>query len=114
MFLVLLFLDIRKRRKRANSLVVSKKKRKLLPFIPTEDPTRRLEQMASLATALTATGTEFSNVLTYKPGMAPRSANCSALERGGMQVNWKTMTFAIHFHVKNLTFKCFGKVTRWA
>ncbi|XP_015886639.3 histone-lysine N-methyltransferase ATXR6 [Ziziphus jujuba] len=78
--------DIRKRRKRANSLVVSKKRRKLLPFIPTEDTTRRLEQMASLATALTATRTEFSNELTYKPGMAPRSANCSALERGGMQV----------------------------
>lgn len=49
--------------------------------------------MASLATALTATRTEFSNELTYKPGMAPRSANCSALERGGMQVNWKTDDF---------------------
>lgn len=88
-------LDIRKRRKRANSLVMSKKKRKLLPFNPTEESTRRLEQMASLATALTATGTEFSNELTYVRGMAPRSANCAALERGGMQVQiCKTMTFA--------------------
>lgn len=78
--------DIRKRRKRANSLVMSKKKRRLLPFNPTEDLTRRLEQMASLATALTATGTKFSNKLTYVPGMAPRSANCPALEQGGMQV----------------------------
>lgn len=42
--------------------------------------------MASLATALTATKTEFSNELTYMPGMAPRSANCPALEHGGMQV----------------------------
>ncbi|XP_062120055.1 histone-lysine N-methyltransferase ATXR6 [Humulus lupulus] len=78
--------DIRKKRKRGSSLVMSKKKRKLLPFTPSPDPTRRLEQMASLATALTATGTEFSNELTYRPGMAPRSANQSALERGGMQI----------------------------
>ena len=42
--------------------------------------------MASLATALIATGTEFSNELTYVPGMAPRSANAAALENGGMQV----------------------------
>ena len=66
--------------------MVSKKRRRLLPFNPIEDPTRRLEQMASLATALTATGAEFSNELTYIPGMAPRSANCPVLEQGGMQV----------------------------
>lgn len=42
--------------------------------------------MASLATALTATNTEFSNDLTYMPGMAPRSANRAAFEQGGMQV----------------------------
>ncbi|KAM0880620.1 hypothetical protein ACQ4PT_033456 [Festuca glaucescens] len=75
-----------KKRKR-NALVVSKKKsRKLLPFTPSEDPARRLTQMASLATALTATGAVFSNDLTYVPGMAPRSANRAALEAGGMQV----------------------------
>jgi hypothetical protein len=68
---------------------MSKKKRRMLPFIPSEDPTRRLEQMASLATALTATGTEFSNELTYMPGMAPRSANRAALEHEGMQVDWR-------------------------
>ncbi|KAM6555519.1 hypothetical protein CsatB_002538 [Cannabis sativa] len=77
--------DIRKKRKRSG-LVMAKKKRKLLAFTPSPDPTRRLEQMASLATALTATGTEFSNELTYRPGMAPRSANQPALERGGMQI----------------------------
>ena len=65
---------------------MSKKRRKLLPFTPTEDSDRRLEQMASLATALNATGAEFSNELTYIPGMAPRSANCATLERDGMQV----------------------------
>ena len=82
---LLIYLDSRKRR-RAGSLVVSKRRRKLLPFNPSEDPTRRLEQMASLATALTATGAEFSNELTYMTGMAPRSANRAALEQGGMQV----------------------------
>lgn len=44
--------------------------------------------MASLATALMATGTEFSNELTYVPGMAPRSVNCPAFEKGGMQVTY--------------------------
>ncbi|OAY59541.1 histone-lysine N-methyltransferase ATXR6 [Manihot esculenta] len=78
--------DSLKKRKRSSSLVMSKKKRKLLPFTPSEDPERRLEQMRSLATALTASGTEYSNELTYQPGMAPRSANCPALEKGGMQV----------------------------
>ncbi|XP_042481958.1 histone-lysine N-methyltransferase ATXR6 [Macadamia integrifolia] len=79
-------IGIQRTRKRAGTLVVSKKKRKLLPFKPTEDPARRLEQMASLATALTATRTEFSNELTYMPGMAPRSANYPCIEKGGMQV----------------------------
>ncbi|GAB2223507.1 hypothetical protein Droror1_Dr00017648 [Drosera rotundifolia] len=78
--------DTRKKRKRSSSLAVSKKKRKMLPFIPSKDPTRRLKQMASLATALTAAGAEFSNELSYMPGMAPRSANDPSLEKGGMQV----------------------------
>ncbi|XP_051143127.1 histone-lysine N-methyltransferase ATXR6 [Andrographis paniculata] len=79
--------DCRKKRKRNSGLAMSKKKsRKLLPFVPTEDSSRRLEQMASLASALTATGTEFSNELTYIASMAPRSANCPALEKDGMQV----------------------------
>ncbi|TVU33613.1 hypothetical protein EJB05_25438, partial [Eragrostis curvula] len=77
----------KRKRKTAGALVVSKKKkRKLLPFNPSEDPAQRLRQMASLATALTATGAVFSNQLTYVPGMAPRSANRAALEAGGMQV----------------------------
>lgn len=57
-----------------------------MPFHPSENPSERLEQMASLATALIATKTEFSNDLTYMPDMAPRSANCPNLEQGGMQV----------------------------
>lgn len=76
----------RKRKKKTGGLVVAKKKRKLFPFNPSEDPNKRLEQMQSLATALTATGAKFSNELTYLPGMAPRSANRAALEQGGMQV----------------------------
>lgn len=81
-----LSLDGRKRRRHAMRLAMCKKRRRLLPFIPTEDPVRRLEQMGSLATALTALRMEFSNELTYMPGMAPRSANQARLERGGMQV----------------------------
>ncbi|XP_058104852.1 histone-lysine N-methyltransferase ATXR6 [Magnolia sinica] len=76
--------DCRKRRK--GGLSVSKRRRRLLAFKPCEDPESRLKQMASLATALTATGTEFNNELTYMPGMAPRSANQAFLEREGMQV----------------------------
>ncbi|KAF9593763.1 hypothetical protein IFM89_025230 [Coptis chinensis] len=74
-------------RKRRKSLLVAKKKRKLLPFTPSEDPKRRLEQMASLATALKACRmVEFSNELTYIRDMAPRSENGAVLEKGGMQV----------------------------
>lgn len=77
----------KKRKRKAGGIrLVSKKKRKLLPFNPSDDPARRLRQMASLATALTATGAVFSNELTYVPGMAPRAANRAALESGGMQV----------------------------
>ncbi|CAI0436956.1 unnamed protein product [Linum tenue] len=78
--------DSQRKRKRSGSLVMSKKKRKLLPFNPSEDPERRLEQMRSLATALIASGTQFRDELTYQPGGAPRSANRAALEKGGMQV----------------------------
>ena len=64
-----------------------KKRRRILPFVPSEDGARRLKQMASLATALTSSKTEFSNELTYMPNMAPRSSNLARLEVGGMQVS---------------------------
>ncbi|KAJ8551558.1 hypothetical protein K7X08_021573 [Anisodus acutangulus] len=76
--------DIRKRRKRP--LVFHKRRRRLFPFTPTEDPDRRLVQMASLASALTALDMEFSDELTYMPSMAPKSANSAKFESGGMQV----------------------------
>ncbi|WOL15544.1 putative Histone-lysine N-methyltransferase ATXR5 isoform X2 [Canna indica] len=76
--------DGRKRKRRP--LGLHKKRRRILPFVPTENPTRRLEQMSSLATALTTMHMEFSNELTYMPRMAPRSANQAKLEKGGMQV----------------------------
>lgn len=69
---------------------MTKKRRRLLPFNPSEDPNRRLEQMASLATALMTTGATFSNELTYVPGMAPRPANSARLEKGGMQVKFSS------------------------
>ncbi|TKY73854.1 Histone-lysine N-methyltransferase ATXR5 [Spatholobus suberectus] len=78
--------DAKKRRKRSAPLVLHKKKRRLLPFIPTKDPAQRLKQMGSLASALTALNMEFSDHLTYLPGMAPRSANQATLENGGMQI----------------------------
>ncbi|PIA47765.1 hypothetical protein AQUCO_01400396v1 [Aquilegia coerulea] len=77
--------DGRKRKKRSE-LVMYKKRRRLLPFIPTDDEGQRLKQMGSLATALTAFHVKFSNDLTYIRGMAPRSANLAKLEKGGMQV----------------------------
>ncbi|PKU76940.1 histone-lysine N-methyltransferase ATXR6 [Dendrobium catenatum] len=78
--------ESRKRKKRQGVIVVAKKKRKMLPYSPSESSERRMEQMASLATALTTTGAVFSDKLTYCPGMAPRSANRAELEHGGMQV----------------------------
>lgn len=64
-----------------------KKKRKMLPFVPSEDRVQRLVQMASAATALTASKMDFSNELTYVPSMAPKSSNQAKLEEGGMQVS---------------------------
>jgi hypothetical protein len=63
-----------------------KKKRKMLPFVPTEDRAQRMKQMASAATALRSSKMEFSNELTYVPSMAPKSSNQAKLEEGGMQV----------------------------
>lgn len=74
------------RRRKKHSLCLYKKKRKLLPHVPSKDPSRRLLQMASLATALSSTKVEFSDELTYPRGLAPESANQAANERGGMQV----------------------------
>ncbi|XP_031475584.1 histone-lysine N-methyltransferase ATXR6-like [Nymphaea colorata] len=76
-----------KRRRRAAPLALRKKRRKFLPFQPTEDAHRRLEQLASLATALTTVGAEFCNQLTYLPlGVAARSANRASLEPRRIQV----------------------------
>ncbi|KAM7274765.1 hypothetical protein ACFE04_016631 [Oxalis oulophora] len=79
--------DTRKRRKRSRPLVFPKRRRRLLPCVPSEDPAQRLEQMQSLATALTAVHMEFTDDLIYRPGMARRSANEASFENGGcMQV----------------------------
>ncbi|KAI3669015.1 hypothetical protein L6452_40234 [Arctium lappa] len=79
-------LDSRKRKKRSDVSVHHKRKRRLLPFVPSSDPDCRLQQMQSLAHALTSLNLEFSDDLTYPPGMAPRSANQAVMEYGGMQV----------------------------
>lgn len=57
-----------------------------MPFISSQDHSERLKQMGTLASALTALQMEFSNDLTYMPGMASTSANQSKFEDGGMQV----------------------------
>ncbi|XP_071716889.1 histone-lysine N-methyltransferase ATXR6-like [Rutidosis leptorrhynchoides] len=88
--------EIRKKRRRTSCIATSKKKRRLLPYSPSQDPATRLQQMASLATALTATGAEFSNHLTYIRGMAPKSANSPALEKDGMQVLSREDTDALN------------------
>ncbi|GAU38098.1 hypothetical protein TSUD_318920 [Trifolium subterraneum] len=77
--------EAKRHRRRSKPLVLQKKRRRLLPFVPTTDLSRRLTQMASLASALTSLNIEFCNHLTYFSGMAPRSANQSSLENGGMQ-----------------------------
>ncbi|CAK9207221.1 unnamed protein product [Sphagnum troendelagicum] len=76
--------EVRKRRRQSGgSLCRQKKSRRLLPYIPCSDPHRRLEQMASLATALTSVGVSFTDKLLYS--FAPRMANTARLEKGGMQ-----------------------------
>lgn len=59
-----------------------------MPFIPSEDPAQRLKQMGTLASALKTLHMEFSDDLTYLPGMgmAARPANQAMFEDGGMQV----------------------------
>ncbi|KAL7596339.1 hypothetical protein Lser_V15G31229 [Lactuca serriola] len=88
--------DIGKKRRRKSCIAASKKRRRLLPYSPSEDPARRLEQMASLAIALTATEVEFNNELTYIQCMAPRSANRPAYEKEGMQVLSREDTEALN------------------
>ncbi|XP_020596037.1 probable Histone-lysine N-methyltransferase ATXR5 [Phalaenopsis equestris] len=75
-----------RKRRRSIFLCSQKKRRRLVPFSPSEDPNQRLVQMGSLATALTSLKMEFSNDLSYFPGMAASSANTAILEKGGMQV----------------------------
>ncbi|KAI4317120.1 hypothetical protein L6164_025024 [Bauhinia variegata] len=78
--------DVKKRKRRSGLLVLQKKRRRLLPFIPTEDAVQRLKQLCSLASALTTLHMEFRDDLTYSPTMAPRAANQAEFENGGMQV----------------------------
>lgn len=74
-------LETRKRRRPSGG------SRRLLPYVPCDDPQRRLEQMASLATADTSIGVEFVDFLSYR--LTPRSSNRADSERGGMQVMCK-------------------------
>lgn len=81
------WLDSSKRKRKTRALVHRKKKRKLLPYVPSKDPESRLQQLQTLASALTSLNLEFSDDLTYPPAMAPKSANKANLEKGGMQVS---------------------------
>ncbi|PWA39460.1 Histone-lysine N-methyltransferase ATXR5 [Artemisia annua] len=86
--------DSRRRRKR---IVHHKKRRKLLPYAPSEETAQRLKQMRSLASALTSLNMEYSDHLTYSFDMAPRSANLSVFEKGGMQVLSKEDTETLEY-----------------
>ncbi|KAL2652870.1 hypothetical protein R1flu_020998 [Riccia fluitans] len=77
--------DTKKRRRHGGILTFSKRSRKLAVHIPSKDPRRLLEQMRSLATALTTSNIEYSDELTYPLGCAPRESNDASLEVGGMQ-----------------------------
>ena len=67
------FSNARRRTKRS---LVKQKKRRILPYVPSEDGARRLKQMASLASALTFSKIEFSNELTYMLNMDPHLPIC--------------------------------------
>ncbi|CAI5524735.1 unnamed protein product, partial [Closterium sp. Naga37s-1] len=71
------------RRKRQTRVKLS---RKLFPHRPVPDPERRLEQLRSLATALTAIGARFVDGLDYPFKAVPRGMNEPGREVGGMQV----------------------------
>lgn len=88
---------------------MQKKRRRLLPFTPVEDPSQRMKEMGSLASALTALNMEFSDDLTYLPGWAPRSANEAKLEKGGMQVWIIYFDFDIIRTLNQQFFSCFLK-----
>ncbi|KAL3684586.1 hypothetical protein R1sor_002608 [Riccia sorocarpa] len=77
--------ESKKRRRNSGNLTLSKRSRKLAVHNPSKDPDRLLEQMRSLATALTTSNILYSDELTYPPGCAPRESNDASLEIGGMQ-----------------------------
>lgn len=78
-------MEARKRKRPSGgALCRQKKSRRLLAYVPCTDHERKIEQMASLATALTSIGVAFNDSLAY--GLAPRSANRAVNEKGGMQV----------------------------
>lgn len=70
-----------------------------MPYTPSKDPARRLQQMGSLASALTSLKLVFSDELTYTHGMAPKSANQAKFECGGMQVWIWNISISIEFPI---------------
>ncbi|GAU38097.1 hypothetical protein TSUD_318910 [Trifolium subterraneum] len=52
--------EAKRHRRRSKPLVLQKKRRRLLPFVPTTDLSRRLTQMASLASALTSLNIDYT------------------------------------------------------
>ncbi|KAG9131669.1 hypothetical protein Leryth_009419 [Lithospermum erythrorhizon] len=84
--------DIKKRRRRSGPPVFHKKRRRLLSFLPTEDPARRIFQLESLASALTALKMDYTDRLTYLPYMATKSANQAKFENKAMQILCKEDT----------------------
>jgi len=61
--------------------------------------------MGSLATTLTSAGVEFSDELTYRPGMALGSDNKAMMEKDGMQVesHWQIQCLYSRWHQDHQT-----------
>lgn len=100
-----------KRRSRPRPLTMKKRSRRLLPFVPSKDPLQRDAQLRTLASALTSLNMKYSNELTYIPGMAPRSANQSMFELGGVQVKKRDKSFHLFFKNSLTSLSCFCVVS---
>ena len=76
-----------------------------MPFVPTQDQARILEKMGSIVIVVTSVGVEFSDELTYRPGMDLGLANKDMMEKDGMQVDshWQIQSLYSRWHQDHQT-----------
>uniref|UniRef100_A0A7N0UYM1 Histone-lysine N-methyltransferase ATXR5 n=1 Tax=Kalanchoe fedtschenkoi TaxID=63787 RepID=A0A7N0UYM1_KALFE len=75
-----------RKRKRGKTYWSYKSRTQWLPYVPSKDTNKRLEQLGSLAKALLFSRIEFADDLLYAPEMAPKSANNTTLDRREVQI----------------------------